>query len=236
MGTRRITAWLILAFGPWLPAIACGQALSPLPQGTQEPPLPAAAEEAAPPGATVCPECGQPCQPPPPGWLDTQAVTAPFCNWFRHPPWESAIANPLEPLWRESWLYRPYTAGIFLGAAQGSTLVDDWIGMNMGISGGLRLGMELNKYWGVETRFSWNTGQLWDSEQAKEFRAEADTAAGLSPSDPQRTYFENPRYADMFFWDLDMLYYPWGDFPRPAINGGHTLWPALERRKSNTPT
>jgi hypothetical protein len=159
-------------------------------------------------GPAVCPECGQPYNQPPPS-PDMKAMTAPLTNFYRHPPWEQA-GGPLEPIWRESWLYRPFSVGAFAGVADGSQIVDNRIAMGLGANGGIRFGWDLNHYWGTETRFSWSTGELTYSDQAKAIGWAADNQAGIPLNDPVRDRFENQR-GDLFFWDLDLLYYPWGD-------------------------
>ena len=49
--------------------------------------------------------------------------------------------------------------------------------------------MDLNHYWGVETRFAWSTGHFKDQLLGGEIDCSTNT----------------------FFWDLDLLYYPCGD-------------------------
>ena len=55
---------------------------------------------------------------------------------------------------------------------------------------------DLNHYWGMETRFAWSTGHFTDRLLGGEINCSTNT----------------------FFWDLDLLYYPWGDTRwRPSV-------------------
>lgn len=115
------------------------------------------------------------------------------------------------PLQRESWLYRPFSAGWFMGMVQGSPLIDDWVGQQRGFFAGYRLGWDSTYYWGAEMRFAFGSVPLYDSPRARRAQRDADTQAGYAEDDPWRQRFEQRRDADLFQWDLDLLYYPWGD-------------------------
>jgi len=115
------------------------------------------------------------------------------------------------PLQRESWLYRPLSAGWFMGMVQGSPLIDDWVGEKRGFFGGYRLGWDENHYWGGEMRFAFGSVELRDSQRAKDAQLAADMAAGHQAGDPWLQRFDGRRDADLFLWDLDVLYYPWGE-------------------------
>lgn len=118
------------------------------------------------------------------------------------------IGRPLE---RETWQRHPLSAGWFMGLAQGSPLVDDWVGGNQGFFAGYRLGWDVNHYWGVETRLAFGTVRLWDSAAAVAAQHAADDANGVAPTDAFRRRFDAGRDATLFLWDVEALYYPWGD-------------------------
>jgi hypothetical protein len=121
------------------------------------------------------------------------------------------------PLHCESWLYRPFSAGWFMGMVQGSPLVHDGrdasgdfrggVGQQRGFFGGYRLGWDFDYYWGCETRFGFGSIELFDTAAAKQAQQLRD--AHLAPA--IRNRYEHRRDTDLFVWDLDLLYYPWGD-------------------------
>ncbi len=115
------------------------------------------------------------------------------------------------PLHRESWLYRPLSAGWYAGPVLGSPLIGDWIGLESGFLGGYRFGWDQTYHWGGEMRFAVGAVALYDSDQAKAAQQAADAALGLPANDPYLQRFEQRRDANLFQWDLDVLYYPWGD-------------------------
>jgi hypothetical protein len=126
-----------------------------------------------------------------------------------------------EPLVGESWRYRPFSAGWFMGIVQGTPLIDDWVAEDQGYFGGYRLGWDYDHYWGCEMRFAWGTAALSDSQRAKEAQIEADDEAGLAPDDPFRRRFDRHRDATFGLWDFSFLYYPWGDATwRPYLMAG----------------
>jgi hypothetical protein len=116
-----------------------------------------------------------------------------------------------QPLLRESWRFRPFSAGWFLGGLHGGSLIDDWVGGEHGFFGGYRLAWDYDDYWGLEMRFSFGTVGLSDSQRAMEAQQAADDALGLDDDDPFRTRFDRRRDATIGLWDIDLLYYPWGD-------------------------
>jgi hypothetical protein len=121
------------------------------------------------------------------------------------PPPRERFLGPGEPLLRESWHYRPFNFGGFFGFLQGSPLVDDWVGMNQGYLGGFRLGWDHSYHWGIETRFSFGRCDLFDDSRLRE----------LVP------YFDDGRHANLFSWDTELLFYPWGDSRwRPYLLAG----------------
>jgi hypothetical protein len=93
-----------------------------------------------------------------------------------------------EPLAGESWLTRPFGASVLMGVMWGDELVGGLIDQEAGLSGSIRLGWDYDAYWGCETRFGFATLGLNDTQgHAYEVRG------------------------DVLMWDLNLLYYPWGD-------------------------
>lgn len=125
------------------------------------------------------------------------------------------------PLLRESWLFRRFSAGWFMGMAQGGDLIEDRIGhggefsggvtMKRGYIGGYRVGWDGDYYWGGELRFAFASAQVVDTPLAQAAQQAADTEAGIADQDPWRRRFEHRRDASLLQWDADLLYYPWGD-------------------------
>jgi hypothetical protein len=117
---------------------------------------------------------------------------------------------PNTPACEETWLCRPCSVGWFLGMVQSGPLVADWVGLTQGFQGGVRLGLDCDNTWGIETRFAYAATELYDSRLAKLTLSDADTQAGYAADSPFRHRFDH-RNADMFQWDVDALYYPWGE-------------------------
>ena len=125
------------------------------------------------------------------------------------------------PLLRESWLFRRFSAGWFMGMAQGGDLIEDRFGRNgefsggvamqRGFVGGYRLGWDSDYYWGGEMRFAFASAEIVDTPLAQAAQQAADTEAGIAADDPWRRRFEQRRDASLLQWDADLLYYPWGD-------------------------
>ena len=130
--------------------------------------------------------------------------------------------GPGRPLLRESWRYRPFSAGWFMGGAVGSTLIDDWVGQKGGYIGGYRFGWDFHHYWGCEIRLAGAYLEVYDSQRAKDAQKAADDAKGLDPDDPFRRRFDVRRDSDLpIICDVEFLYYPWGDAAwRPYLLAG----------------
>jgi hypothetical protein len=125
------------------------------------------------------------------------------------------------PIARESWLQRPFSVTWFLGMVQGSSLISDWIDQERGLFGGLKFGLDFDHYWGAEMRLAFGSAGVHDSQRAIAAQVFADDQAGLAANDPFRFRFDGGRNAALFLWDLDVLYYPWGDTPwRPYVSVG----------------
>ncbi len=116
-----------------------------------------------------------------------------------------------QPMTQESWLYRPFSAGWFMGFMQGSGLVDDWLCQGQGFFGGYRLGWDVDPYWGWETRFGFASIALDDSGRAIAAQEAEDLANGLTPNDPYFHRFDTRRDSGVRLWDIDVLWYPYGD-------------------------
>ena len=174
-----------------------------------------------------CPQCGVACD----------EATACICRWRIRPgKWLVDLAKrPISwfeppqgrhrgigcPLTTESWMYRPFSAGWFMGAAQSGTLIDDWVGMRRGYFGGYRLGWDENYYWGGEMRFSFGSLTMHDSARAIAAQVADDDATGIPSDSSWRRRFDQRRDANVFQWDVCMLYYPWGDASwRPYLLAG----------------
>jgi hypothetical protein len=115
------------------------------------------------------------------------------------------------PMTQESWLYRPLSAGWFMGFMQGSELIDDWVGQEQGFFGGYRLGWDTTPYWGWEMRFGFASVALYDSHRAKAELEAADIAAGIDPNSAYFHRFDTRRDGSIGLWDIDLLWYPYGD-------------------------
>lgn len=112
---------------------------------------------------------------------------------------------------RDSWLYRPLSFEWMLGECWGGSLVDGWVEQRRGMFGALRIGWDVNAYWGWKMRFALAETTLVDSSLAIEAQETRDRAAGVSQTDAYYYRFYYRREADFFFWDIDFVYYPLGD-------------------------
>lgn len=117
----------------------------------------------------------------------------------------------LLPMTQESWLYRPLSAGWFMGFMQGNELVENWVGQGQGFFGGYRFGWDYDSYWGCEMRFGFASVALYDSDRAKAAQQAADIADGILPTDSYYHRFDTRRDSGIRLWDVEMLWYPFGD-------------------------
>jgi hypothetical protein len=151
-------------------------------------PSPHASNGVNPPAAATCPECGAP----------TDSPTTGFCarclhsggklfhllspkRWLQNDP--ALIAQ------REPWRYRPFSVGLFMGPIVGSPLIDASIQQGTGFLGGARFGFDFDDDWGMEMRLA---------------SASFPVMGGYPADGTQHS-------SDHFLWDIDFLYYPWGD-------------------------
>ncbi len=147
--------------------------------------------EYAGPPASYPPE-GYPGQPGPGGIL----------GFFRLP--DGRYRGPGDPLLQESWLFRPYSVGGFLGYMQGSSpLVKDWVRQGGGAIGGVSAGWDYTYYFGAEMRFGVAASAIYDDPYAIDVLTARGGTEGPSPA--------SGRLANYYLWDTSLLYYPWGD-------------------------
>jgi hypothetical protein len=172
------------------------------------------------PEAEQCPECGVPwAEDSPRLWHPGDALRRRLGRGGDLPPRPPEAARPLL---RESWLFRPFSLGAFVGASYGSELVDDWISQRMGNWGGFRFGWDFHPYWGCDVRLAFGHLEVHDSLRAIAAQNAADDAAGLDPNDPLRRRFDGGRDSDLrLVLDFNLLYYPLGDAAwRPYLSIG----------------
>ena len=103
-----------------------------------------------------------------------------------------------------NWSQHPLSIGCFGGMVNGGPLIDDWVGDTYGFYGGWRLGWDTTPNLGLETRFAFGTMKLYDSISAKAAMEKLDQATGQAPIGVGRN-------AELFQWDVELLYYPWGE-------------------------
>ena len=126
------------------------------------------------------------------------------------------------PMTNESWLFRPFSAGWFMGAMVGGPLIDDWLGISHGYTTGFRFGWDQNYYWGLETQFTYAEMGLWDSDRAKHDRREWYVDRGWDTDDPALDRLVNTRRSmEVYQFAVSAMYYPWGDSRwRPYLSLG----------------
>ena len=98
-----------------------------------------------------------------------------------------------------------------MGFMQGNELIEDWLGQGQGYFGGYRFGWDYDPHWGCEMRFGFASVSLQDSDRAKAAQEAADLAAGLTTDDPYFYRFDTRRDSQIRLWDIEMLWYPFGD-------------------------
>ncbi len=170
--------------------------------------------------ATGSSGCGWPCfEPTRPFWRAGHWAPGGLGRLFRPPEAHDPDAGQALP--GADWLDRPFNAGWFVGMLQGSSLVDDWVAGKQGFIGGFRLGWDFRRHWGCEMRLAFGGVALCDSQRAKDAQRAADDALGLPENHPFRRRFDRRRDANTCLWDVDLLYYPWGDTAwRPYLMAG----------------
>ena len=99
---------------------------------------------------------------------------------------------------------------LFRRRVNGGPLIEDWVGTTTGFIGGWRLGWDFDPAWGGEMRMAFGSPSLYDSYRADRALTLIDNTNGLATNDPVRARYDH-REASMFQWDVDILYYPWGE-------------------------
>ena len=94
-----------------------------------------------------------------------------------------------KPLVTSSWRNRPFHIGWLFGGLLGDPLIAaDQLKQDDDMFGGYRLGWDFDHYWGTELRFGFAHMSLIETRPGERL----------------------PTVRD-HFWDLNLLYYPWGD-------------------------
>ncbi len=152
--------------------------------------------------STAAAETG-PCSPCPAEPCDDE----PQSGWASSRPFSSLLGRLKADCGQASWANwsaYPLSVGCFAGIVNGGPLIEDWVGTKCGFDGGWRLGWDVNPNWGAETRFAFGSPELYDSYDAKLALLKRDIANGLTFADPGRV-------AELFQWDVEILYYPCGE-------------------------
>ena len=124
-------------------------------------------------------------QPPadlPPGMLPRASEGVPDAFSEAYPPAFKA------PMLRESWLFRPYHVDGFLGTLLVDNPLANRVNAGSAFYIGFRFGWDFSKHFGMESNFGF----------AK--------SGNRYPQLPLKMGDEK-----MFLWDIDWLWYPWGD-------------------------
>ena len=104
------------------------------------------------------------------------------------------------PLRGTSWRNRPYHAGWTVGALIGDSLIHGHVDQGNRVFGAYLIGWDFDHYWGAELRLGFSNLDLTDTTPM--------LATGSRTSRDQ-------------FWDLNLMYYPWGDARwRPFVSLG----------------
>ncbi|MEX0818612.1 MAG: hypothetical protein WD070_03435 [Pirellulaceae bacterium] len=110
-------------------------------------------------------------------------------HWLHTDPNDPARSTGIGgPLKGTSWRNRPFHIGWMVGSLIGDRLIDGAVDQQAALIGGYRLGWDFDHYWGTELRFAFAKPELVEL--------------------PGRTSLPA---ATEKFWDLNLLYYPWGD-------------------------
>lgn len=112
---------------------------------------------------------------------------------------ESGQPSPWSIPQEQRWLAHPWSVGLFIGYLNGSTLIDNWTNQGSGMLAGLRMGCDVDDYWGLELRYAFGSCSISDSAQALQAAAAANVPVG------------NGRFADYALLDAEFLFYPWGE-------------------------
>jgi hypothetical protein len=155
------------------------------------------------PGNECCPQCGRPLDHPILGACDNCGPVRRFLYMLS--PAHIFAGRPGSPVYHEPWIDRPFSVGLFAGPIVGSPLINDWVGQQTGTLAGMRFGWDFDDDWGMELRLATANIPLYDEPPAI-LAQQAQTGGGLPIP-----YLAGTRNSDHFIWDIDFLYYPWGD-------------------------
>ena len=122
-------------------------------------------------------------------------------HWgFRHSSTHGRHVGRGLPLERTSWMNRPFHIDWFSGPLLSDQLVPNQVGQNNDVFAGLRVGWDIDYYWGLEGRFGWSSPLLDQN---------------ITSDQIEGNYFVS---------DFDVVYYPWGDSKvRPYFLAGMGL-------------
>ncbi len=107
---------------------------------------------------------------------------------FRNTAMDGRYIGLGDPLVASSWLNRPYHVGWRTGALFGDSIQSDRVTQDPTLMFGLQLGADLDHYFGTEWRLAW-----------------------ASPKLNSQTMPQYERTGELFWTDINAMYYPWGD-------------------------
>jgi hypothetical protein len=144
---------------------------------------------------------GEPPAPPPGYWSSM--------GWLgvRHSHTHGRSVGLGGPLLGTSWLNRPFYLGVDVGPLWMTGSVEDSVGTDIDLFGGVFLGCDWDHYWGNELAFHWATPELINSNALDANRTDS-----------------------LFIWSYNVMYYPWGDseirpYWRVGIGNTHVDFP-----------
>jgi hypothetical protein len=130
-----------------------------------------------------------------PGWIGGDSSgSRRRGGWFRHcflhilPPSNGRYRDIGRPLVNDSWLNRPYSIGVLTGGLLADNPIPNRVDGTSGYLVGVRLGWDVEYFWGIETRF-------------------ASSYVGLRQDQNTMSLGR----MGTFLWDTNLLYYPLGD-------------------------
>lgn len=131
-------------------------------------------------------------------------IFRPFQSFFDRPFYHGEPDDPDRyrghggPMIGTSWLNRPMSFGVFAGGLFGDQPFNGRVKQGGGFLGGVRFGYDFDHYYGTEFRIAASQLELYNN---------VDIPLG--------------RTSKLAFFDVNLLYYPWGDsVVRPYISGG----------------
>lgn len=205
--TTCVAAALLLAAAPSAAQPSGRAPAGPPRQGAFAGPAPRQDEPnppAPPPEVVTGPDVFQPNEP---DWIEGDSLGQEEFLPYDHAGQGGEREMPIEffggggdgkPPQRESWLYRPFSASVFLGGM----LVDDplpgQVNAGTGFFTGFRFGWDFSRAWGVESRFGFSKTGTEDPNNVLQLGDEK-----------------------IFLFDINWLWYPTGDTRwRPYLSAG----------------